>query len=49
MTLREIFNSILDHNIEFELDPWALLIGVAFSVGVLLLLNLWFWYSGRDV
>ena len=38
MTLREIFNAILDHPIQFEteFDPWAIGAGVAIVLIVLI-------------
>lgn len=44
MTLREIFNSILDHPIEFELNPWGLAAGVAISIA-----TIWFMYWWYEV
>lgn len=47
MTLREIFNAILDHPIQFEseLNPWALAVGATVSIAVMCFM--YWWYEVR--
>ena len=47
MTLREIFNSILDYqlNFQYEVNPWAVLAWIAVSVATLCFM--YWWYEVR--
>ena len=50
MTLRELFNYILDYPLQFnsELNPWALIFGVFVAIVVLAGLNVWFYYDKHN-
>ena len=50
MTLREIFNAILDYSLQFnfELNPWAMLFGFVVALVVIVGLNMWLYYDKHN-